>query len=398
MRGVMYFVDLKAGRDKISRNFNPWVFSGAIKKIHGNPGPGDIVSVADDKGDFIAMGHYSPLSKIAVRLLEWRPDIEIDETWYKDRIQKASYLRKKIIGNNTDIYRLIYSEGDYIPGLIVDRFGPVAVLQALSAGIDAVKHRLAYLILESEPYINTVFEKSDGDGRRMEGLPESFGIIAGKNPGESVEAVENSIKFSVSLEGQKTGFYADQRDNRLKTAHYAEGGKVLDVCSYTGGFSVYAQSHGAAHTTLIDSSDEALKKASYNMKVNNINESLFSLYKGDAFEVLRRLRCEKKFFNLIILDPPKLAPAARDTVRALRAYKDLNFQAMNLLEPGGILATYSCSGHVAPSMFREAVAYAAKDAGFNMQILEQLTQAPDHPVRLSLPETEYLKGLILRKE
>ena len=277
-------------------------------------------------------------------------------------------------------------------------FGPVAVLQALSSGIDAVKHRLANILMESDSHIKTVFEKSDGDGRRMEGLPFECGILAGEGKGNTVEVSENSFKFLISLDGQKTGFYTDQRENRFKTSMYAEGGRVLDVCSYTGGFSVYAHMQGASYTDLIDSSDEALLKAESNMKINNIDQKHYRLHKGDAFEILRRLRKENKLYDLIILDPPKLAPAARDTARALRAYKDLNFQAMNLLEDGGILSTFSCSGHVTPSLFREAVSYAAKDSGYNMQILEQLTQAPDHPVRLSLPETEYLKGLILRKE
>ena len=394
----MHSIELKPGREKLAFNYNPWVFSGAIKKINGSPEPGDVVQVYDHKGDFIAFGHYSPESKISVRLLDWNPGAVIDEKWYYDKIKKGLQLRKKIIDDNTDVYRLIYSEGDYIPGLIVDIFGPVAVLQALSAGIDAVKQRLAHILMEADPHIKTVYEKSDGDGRRMEGLPVECGILSGVNTGNTVEVSENSLKFLISLEGQKTGFYADQRQNRLKTALYAEGGRVLDVCSYTGGFSVYTQMQGASHTDLIDSSDEALQKAEINMKINNIDKNLFALHKGDAFEVLRRFRKEKKLYDLIILDPPKLAPSARDTARALRAYKDLNFQAMNLLEHGGILSTFSCSGHVTPTLFREAVSYAAKDAGYNMQILDQLTQAPDHPVRLSLPETEYLKGMILRKE
>lgn len=393
----MYTIELKPGREKMALNFNPWIFSGALKRISGNPGSGEIVDVYDSKGNFIAKGHYSPSSKIAVRLLDMDLHAVIDENWYYDKIKKAAQIRKLLVDNNTDAFRMIYSEGDFIPGLIVDRFSTIAVLQASSAGIDRVKHSLAEILMKADPGIISVYEKSDGDGRRMEGLPVSTGLLAGDPVGESIEVIENLFRFSVNLSGQKTGFYSDQRDNRMRAAGYARGREVLDVCSYTGGFSVYALKNGAVHASLIDSSAEALKSAEYNMSINSIDRDKFTIIEGDAFTTLRRLREEKRKFGLIILDPPKLAPSGRDIDKAMRGYKDLNLQAMHLLEPGGILATFSCSGLVAAPLFREAVTYAAKDGGYNFQILEQLSQAPDHPVRLSLPETEYLKGLILQK-
>jgi len=391
-------IELKPGREKMALNFNPWIFSGAVKSVTGDPGPGDVVEVHDSKGNFIAKGHYSPESKIIVRLLDLDRDSVIDEAWYYEKIKKAAQLRSLLIDENSDAFRLIYSEGDFIPGLIVDRFGSAAVLQASGRGIDAVKHSLAEILMDIDKSIDSVYEKSDGDGRRMEGLPVSKGLLAGKPPGGSIEVIENLIRFSVNLSGQKTGFYSDQRENRKRTARYAAGREVLDVCSYTGGFSIYALKNGAAHATLVDSSAEALKSAEINMGLNSIDRGRYTLLEGDAFNTLRRLRDENRGYGLIILDPPKLAPSGRDIEKAMRGYKDLNLQAMHLLEPGGILSTFSCSGHVTPPLFREAVTYAAKDAGFNMQILEQLSQAPDHPVRLSLPETEYLKGLILQKQ
>ena len=394
----MSTIELKPGREKMALNFNPWIFSGAVKSVTGDPVTGEVVEVHDCKGNFIAKGHYSPESKIIVRLLDLGRDSVIDEAWYYEKIKKAAQLRSLIIDENSDAFRLIYSEGDFIPGLIVDRFGSIAVLQASSAGIDAVKHSLAEILMDMDKGILSVYEKSDGDGRRMEGLPVSKGLLAGKPVGESAEVIENAFRFSVNLSGQKTGFYSDQRENRMRTARYAGGREVLDICSYTGGFSIYALRGGAHHATLVDSSAEALKSAEYNMELNSIDRGDFTLLEGDAFNTLRRLKSEGHRFGLIILDPPKLAPSGRDREKALRGYKELNLQAMHLLEPGGILSTFSCSGHVTAPLFREAVTYAAKDAGFNMQILEQLSQAPDHPVRISLPETEYLKGLILRKQ
>lgn len=393
----MFRLELKQGREKIARNFNPWIFSGAVKGVTGNPGPGDIVEVYDARGTFIGKGHYSPESKIMVRLLDINQNAVIDDGWYFDRIKKASQLRNLLIDNNTSAFRMIYSEADFIPGLIVDRFGSTAVLQASSTGIDRVKHSLAEILMKVDPEILSVYEKSDGDGRRMEGLPVSTGLLAGVPVRESIEIIENSFRFEVNLSGQKTGFYSDQRDNRMRAAGYARGREVLDVCSYTGGFSIYALKNGASHATLVDSSSEALKSAENNMNINSIDRDQYTLIEGDAFNTLRRLREENRKFGLIILDPPKLAPSGRDIEKAMRGYKDLNLQAMYLLQEGGILSTFSCSGLVSAVLFREAVTYAAKDGGFNMQILEQLTQAADHPVRLSLPETEYLKGLILRK-
>lgn len=385
---------LKKNREKLPLNHHPWIFSGAVQSVDGCPAPGQIVSVYSAENRFIAMGHYNPSSKIIMRLLEWN-DIPVDETWYRVKIEKALQLRKSISLEKTSVYRLIYSEGDFLPGLIVDRYNDFLVLQALTAGFDSVKEMISGILLDLVPGIKGIYEKSDGDGRKMEGLEASTGLLAGCEMPSDIIVKENGYNFGTGVMEQKTGFYIDQRENRTRVAAYARGRDVLDIFSYTGGFSVYCIAGGARSCVLCDSSETALLRAEKNIGLNNLIPGI-EYHHADAFMLLRDFRERGRRFDMIILDPPKLVPSAIHLKKGLKAYKDLNFNAMNLLNPGGILTTFSCSGAVTMEMLKEAVAFASKDSGREAQIIEQLHQGWDHPVRSSIPETEYLKGLILR--
>lgn len=387
-------VTLLPDKDKLPRNRHPWVFSGAVKDIAGSPATGDIVALHDAEGKFIAYGHFNKDSKIQVRLLSWDESRIPDDGWLRERIRDAVRDRAAILRDGaTDTCRLVYSEGDLLPGLIVDRFGDHAVLQALSAGFDRVKETVARILME-EAGVKGVYEKSDGDGRRMEGLPPHNGTLAGKEPPERILAHESGHLFHVSVAGQKTGFYADQRDNRLVTARYAAGRRALDLCCYTGAFSVYLAAAGAAHVTLCDISDDAVEGAKRHLRLNNIPADRTRFVTGDAFEILRKMARSGEKFDLIVLDPPKFVARAADLEKGLKGYKDLNLNAMKLLAPGGVLASFSCSGAVTTERFRQTIAFAAKDAGCEVRILHHLHQGSDHPVRVSVPETEYLKGVL----
>ncbi len=385
---------LRPDKDKLPRNHHPWVFSGAVKDIEGAPKSGEVIALHDADGRFIAYGHFNRDSKIQVRLLEWDEKAKIDEEWYREKIRRAVALRAPILAERvTDACRLIYSEADFLPGLVVDRFGDYAVFQSLSAGFDIVKGEVAKILME-ECVLKGVYEKSDGDGRKMEGLPLHYGTLVGKEPPERVLIHENGHLFQVSPAGQKTGFYTDQRQNRLVAARYAAGKKVLDLCCYTGAFSVYVLEAGAADVTLCDISEDAIEGAKRHLRLNNIPETKCRLIRDDAFTVVRDLQKKGECYDLVILDPPKFVAHSQDLEKGLKGYKDLNLNAMKLIASGGLLVTFSCSGAVTMEHFRKAIAFAAKDAGREVRILHHLHQAEDHPVRVSIPETEYLKGLL----
>lgn len=383
---------LKPERDKLARNHHPWVFSGAIGRIEGAPDAGEIVEVLRADGTFVAQGQYNPSSKIRLRLMEWTSGETVDESWYRRALRQALAARK-VVAARSDAYRVVFAESDFIPGLIVDRLGSWLVVQFLTSGAERVKPLIVRLLCEEMPGLSGILEKSDGDGRRMEGLPESHGLLWGEPPDEEWTVRENGLDFLVAAEGQKTGFYTDQRDNRELFARLVPGRTMLDVFCYSGAFSIYGLKSGAASSLLTDASGEALQLAERNLRSNGLTGEFLQ---GDAFEVLRSLKKSGRRFGAVCLDPPKLAATREVLDRALRAYKDLNLQALALVEPGGLLATFSCSGAVSAADFREMLAFAAKDAGREVQILHQLHQASCHPVRLSMPEGEYLKGLLVR--
>ena len=366
------------------------------KHISEGISDGDTVAVLDYAGDFVAWAHYNGRSGIALRLLEWEKAKYPDENWLKEKISRAVALRKRIIPENTGIYRLIFSESDMLPGIVCDVFEKTGVLQISTPAFDRIKEQLA-VIIAGAAGLEAVYEKSDGDGRKIEGLPESAGFLYGKQELTKIVSRENNLFFEADLEGQKTGFYADQRDNRRFFGE-ASKGEVLDICAFSGAFSVYALKNGAEHATLLDISKESEALVRRNMELNSIDPSRYTFIKGDVFELLRKFAAEGRIFDSVVLDPPKLVPSNKYIEKGLRAYKDLNFNALRLVKKGGVFATFSCSGAVTLADFRSAVAFAAHDAGRELKILRQLHQAPDHPIRVNAPETEYLKGILAEAE
>ena len=386
-------VRLLPGREKPAREGHPWIFSGAVAGVGGEPSAGDTVRVEDARGGFLGWGHYHPDSRIRVRILERRPDVRVDEDWWSGRLAAAIARRRKLLADDAGACRLVFSESDLLPGLVVDRYRDLLVLQVHTPGAEGMRAMtLECLRLLLAP--GRIVDRSDEEHRRLEGLAPAVPDAASPAP---LEIREDGLRFNIDpVAGQKTGFYIDQRLNRPLVAAWASGRRVLDVFCYTGAFSAHAARAGAASLTLIDSSAEALAAAARHLELNGFGAVPREARRGNAFAELRRLRDEGRSFDLVILDPPRLAPTRSQAAKAARAYKDANLLAMKLLAPEGILATFSCSGGIEPAHFREIVRWAALDAGRDVQLLQKLGQPPDHPVRLSFPESEYLKGLICR--
>ena len=390
---------LKPGREKSLLRRHPWIFSGAIQQADSTLASGATVDLLSSEKQFLARAAYSPHSQIRARVWTFE-DEPVDKVFFHKRIQTAIEMRRRLnVENQSDAYRLIYAESDSIPGLIVDRYGDVLVLQSLTAGSEYWKETFADLLIE-ETGLTTIYERSDADVRELEGLQPKTGILWGTIPNSQITIIENDLKFKVNLaEGHKTGFYLDQRKNRLRVRELAKDKEVLDCFSYTGGFTVNALAGGAKSVLSVDSSADALGLCEQNIALNNLPATRYSLLAGDVFQVLRKFRDENRSFDMIILDPPKFAPTAAHADKAARAYKDINLLAFKLLRPAGMLVTFSCSGGVDSALFQKIVAGAALDAGANaeVQIVEHLSQAADHPVSLHFPEGAYLKGLICYK-
>ena len=393
----MHSVRLKKGKEKAVKQLHPWVFSGAIDQVIGKPENGDIIMVTDSNHDFLAYGFYNSQSRVAVRLLEWNLETEINESWWRKKIRKAVISRQELYTEHTNTYRLIFSEADYLPGLIVDRYADFLSVQILTSGVERIKN---ILLNELQELLTPkgIFDRSDASARAHEGLEASSGgVLLGAEPPEFVSVKENGIFYQVNIaEGQKSGFYCDQRDNRKLISDYAKDKRVLDCFSYSGGFGLNALNMGASEVISIDSSAPALETLKRNMEINSFNHIPHCLIQSDVNKQLRIFREENEKFDLIILDPPKYAPSRSALTKASRAYKDLNRLAMLLLEEGGLLATFSCSGAVDISLFKQIIAWAALDAGKDVQFIHQFSQPADHPVRSSFPEGEYLKGLLCR--
>lgn len=392
----MNAVILKKGKEKAVLQRHPWVFSGAIESVKGKPENGEIVRTVNSKGDFLAYGFYNNQSRVAVRLLEWDDAVFIDENWWRGRIQTAVNNRKEVLNDQTNTCRLIFSEADFLPGLIVDKYSDHLSVQILNLGMEKVKE-IWIDELQKQLQPKSIFDRSDATSRSHEGLDASFGLLYGSNPPDFVEVKENGIRYEVSIsEGQKSGFYCDQRDNRSIVAAHASGKKVLDCFAYTGGFSLNCFRQGAESVTSVDSSALAMETLKKNIRLNNLGAKRSIAIQSDVNKQLRKFREEDEKFDLIILDPPKYAPSRSALGRASRAYKDLNRLAMLLLNKGGLLATFSCSGAMDMPAFKQVLAWAALDAGKEVQFINQLGQPEDHPIRSSFPEGEYLKGLICR--
>lgn len=393
----MIEVVLKKGKEKAVLHRHPWVFSGAIEKVKGKPTNGDVVKLIDAKGAFMAYGFYNDQSRVALRLLEWDEAVEINEQWFKDKVAVAVASRSEVLVDGvTNTCRLIFSESDYLPGLIVDKYANHLAVQVLTSGIEKM---MPCIIDELNSILKpeSIFDKSDATSRGHEGLQTQNIVLAGIHPPDRVEVIENGIKYNINIaEGQKSGFYCDQRDNRKIVAAHAKGKKVLDCFSYTGGFTLNALQNEAAAVMSVDSSALAVETLKENVLLNGFNMDKVTTVTSDVNKQLRKLREDGELFDIVVLDPPKYAPSRSALDKASRAYKDLNRLGMLLLNKGGLLATYSCSGAMDMETFKQVLAWAALDAGKQVQFINQLCQPEDHPVRSSFPEGEYLKGLLCR--
>ena len=393
----MIDVVLKKGKQKAALQKHPWIFSGAIDKVKGAPVNGEVVKVLAADQSFLAYGYYNNQSRVTVRLLDWDEETVINKEWYHVRLKNAIAARAHVLKNqDTNTCRLVFSEADYLPGLIVDKYADFLSLQILSAGIENIKTDIIDILREELNPLG-IFDKSDANARIHENLEVSQGLLWGENPPEFVEVKENGVVYHINIaDGQKSGFYCDQRDNREILAAYTADKNVLDCFCYSGGFTLNSLKQGAAHVTSVDSSALAIETLTHNVGLNGYDAAKQDSIQSDVNKQLRIFKEEGKKFDVIILDPPKYAPSRSALDRAARAYKDLNRLGMLLLESGGILATYSCSGAVDMETFKQIIAWAALDAGKEVQILKQFHQPEDHPVRISFPEGEYLKGLLLR--
>lgn len=385
-------VVLKRGREKPVLNRHPWIFSGAIARLEGDAQDGDLVRVADSRGGYLATGYLNRRSQIVVRLLAWDVQRQIDAGFWRQRLERAVAARPPRPPDGAA--RLVYAESDRLPGLVVDAYGPWLVMQCLTLGIARRRDELVGLLADILQPAG-IYARDDADVRLQEGLSLETGLLWGAAPPDRIEIVEHGHRFLVDVrQGHKTGFYLDQRKNRLRTAAYCQGAEVLNAFAYTGAFGLYAAAAGAAAVTNVDSSAAALDLAAENVALNG--QPPQEIVTGDVFQVLRRYRDEGRTFDLIVLDPPKFATSQAEVMAATRGYKDINLLALQLLRPGGILVTFSCSGRVSADLFQKVVFGASVDAGRHVQILEWLAQASDHPVLLSFPESAYLKGLLCR--
>ncbi len=389
-------VVLKPGREKSVRQRHPWVFSGAIARVEGAPGAGDVVDVLSGEGEFLARGCYSPRSQIRVRLCTWDVDEPVDAAFLRRRLERALTGRAALFEDPaTTAFRVVHAESDGLPGVIVDRYGPFLVVQLLTQGAEVWRRELVdQLVARLSPA--GIYERDDVPVRRLEGLPLRTGQLWGEEPPDRLEVLEGGIPFWVDLRrGHKTGAYLDQRENRLRLGPLCVAKEVLDGFTHSGWFAIHAAVRGAADVVGLDSSAEALRLAAENARLNRVEDRVHWV-EGNAFEELRRWRAEGRSFDVVILDPPKFAERASQVMSACRGYKDINLLGMQLLRPGGLLATFSCSGLVSADLFQKVVFGASLDARREVQILAHLFQSEDHPVLLTFPEGAYLKGLLCR--
>jgi 23S rRNA (cytosine1962-C5)-methyltransferase len=389
---------LKPGREKSLLRRHPWVFSGALDRVDGDPRPGETVDVLDAKGHFLARAAYSPSSQIRARAWTFDPSEQVDADFFRRRIQ-AAFERRVALGlaDESDALRLLHAESDGLPGLIIDRYADVLVFQSLTAGSEFWRETLLDLLMDLAG-ASAIYERSDADVRELEGLVSRVGPLRGSPP-ESLVIQEYGLKFKVDIaHGHKTGFYLDQRANRRRVGQLSAGRDVLNCFCYTGGFTLHALAGGAKSVLSVDSSADALALGRDNLALNGLPAGQAEWLEADVFERLRKFRDQARSFDMIILDPPKFAANAAQAERAARGYKDINLLAFKLLRKGGILATFSCSGGIDAPLFQKIVAGAALDAGVDAQIVEHFSQGPDHPVGLHFPEGAYLKGLVCLKQ
>ena len=394
---AMKSIRLKEGKERSLLRRHPWIFDGAIAKGTGDPG--ETVRVESHEGNFLAWAAFSPVSKIRARVWSYNEAKRVDASFFIARIAGAVAARR-LFDIKSDGLRLIHGESDGLPGLVVDRYGDTLVAQFSSCGTERWKSVIVEALL-AQTGLTRLYERSDASVRTLEGLPESTGWLAGSGS-TAITLSEHDWKLGLDIaEGHKTGFYLDQRDSRRKFSDYVQRmqlKRVLNCYCYTGGFTVAALAGGAQHVTSIDSSGPAIEKALANVVLNGFDADRNTLLDADVNASLRQFIKDGVTFDAIVLDPPKFAPTAAHAERAARAYKDINRLALSILEPGGVLFTYSCSGGISADLFHKIVAGAGLDAGVDAFITERMGGAPDHPMTVTFPEGEYLKGLILVKK
>lgn len=385
-------VILSSGKDQSLRRFHPWVFSGAIKKIKGDVSEGDVVEVFDNKDNYLGTGHYQ-IGSIAIRIFSFEKIIP-EYSFWKSKIEKAYNYRIQcgVINENTNVYRLVFAEGDNMPGLIIDFYNGTAVLQAHSIGMYLIKDDIVNALKDVYgTNLKAVYDKSAETLPKKSNINATNGYLFG-NSNSMTPVIENDCKFYVDwIEGQKTGFFIDQRDNRNLLAHYSKGKSVLNTFCYTGGFSVYAAKAGASIVHSVDSSKKAIELTDKNMHLNNMS-SIHESFAADTFDYLKD---KENQYDIIILDPPAFAKHHDVKHNAVMGYKRLNAEAMKIIKKGGLLFTFSCSQVVDNKLFYNTIMSAAIQVGRTAKVIHHLTQPPDHPVNIFHPEGQYLKGLVL---
>ncbi len=394
-------VVIKKGRDYSIKRRHPWVFSGAVERAAPDLTRGETVRVVSAEGEPLGCGAWSEASQIRVRMWTCDPAEAVDAAFFERRIAAAITLRTDlgVLRGDDNALRWVNSESDGLPGLVVDQYGDFVVCQFTAAGVERWKGEITGALARLLPTCEGLYERSDADIRVREGLEPVAGVLRGAAPPDQIVIRENGCRYGVDVKcGHKTGFYLDQRINRVRVASVAAGREVLNAFAYSGGFGVAAGVAGAAQVTHVDLSEPSLDLARANTALNGIAEAKAEFITGDVFQVLRRFRDSRRAFDLIVLDPPKFVESKGQLMAGCRGYKDINLLGMKLLRPGGILATFSCSGLVTPDLFHKVVADAAVDAGRRVQVIERVQQGPDHPEDVCFPEGLYLKGLVCRVE
>ncbi|CCQ12362.1 LSU m5C1962 methyltransferase RlmI [Pseudoalteromonas luteoviolacea B = ATCC 29581] len=394
---MSYSIYLESGREKSLKRKHPWVFSKAIKKVKGKPGIGDIVEIYSNDGQYLATASYSPESQIRARIWTYDQNEQINTDFFEKKLRQALHARDYVIEEGQlSGFRLCAAESDGLPGITIDKFQNVLVCQLLSAGAERFKANIVEALRRIFPEC-VVYERSDVDVRKKEGLDKVTGSLHGNLPTEPVIIQENGLNIEVDIvAGHKTGFYLDQRDSRAALERFSKNKDVLNCFCYTGTFSLYALRGGCNKVINVDVSEPALELAKRNVEHNKLDLTKVEFVKQDVFKLLRQYREEGRLFDTIVMDPPKFAESKAQLTGACRGYKDINMVAMQILKPGGTLLTFSCSGLMDQNLFQKVVADAALDAGRELLIMERLNQAPDHPIAGNYPEGFYLKGLICR--
>ncbi|CFR04804.1 23S rRNA (cytosine(1962)-C(5))-methyltransferase RlmI [Yersinia kristensenii] len=388
---------LAKGREKSLLRRHPWIFSGAVLRLEGNAVSGETIDILDSQGKWLARAAYSPESQIVARVWTFQQDEVIDSEFFVRRLQRAQTWRDYLAQRDgLNGYRLIAGESDGLPGITIDRFQNFLVLQLLSAGAEYQRAALVSALQQCYPECS-IYDRSDVSVRKKEGLPLTQGTVCGEIPPALLPITEHGMQLLVDIQqGHKTGFYLDQRDSRLAARHYADGRRVLNCFSYTGAFAVAALMGNCQQVISVDTSQSVLDIAKQNVELNQLDLSKAEFIRDDVFQLLRNYRAQGETFDMIIMDPPKFVENKSQLASACRGYKDINMLAIQLLRPGGILLSFSCSGLMPIDLFQKILADAALDAGHDIQFIEQFRQAADHPVIATYPEGLYLKGFACR--